>query len=299
MAGTLGALGNILSPSGRRGRLAVFCYHQVLKARDRYRAGEPTEEEFAQDIERIASYFNVLSFGEATRMLAANELPARAACITFDDGYANNHSLAAPILQAAGVPATFFVAGGAVDTGIMWNDLVIEAISSAGGDLSTVSAHIADLKYRPTQERWDRAQQIYEEAVSGDLPRLMMTREMVRELSENGFEIGGHTINHPILKRLPVDEARDEINGCSDWVRSVTGSTPTSFAYPNGKTGIDFDERHLQIVADAGFDAAASTDWKLASAKSNLYSIPRVGPWWRQGHSFESGLLRSYVRSYV
>ncbi len=311
-------IANLFSPQGRRGRLAVFCYHQVLSDSDAYRAGEPTSHEFSQDVELIDDVFTLLPFGEAVTRLAAHTLPQRAACITFDDGYANNHSLAAPILEKAGVPATFFIAGGAVDDGVMWNDLVIEAIVGSGGapviakehaflelpeSASTksdiVAALLSQLKYRPMSERWDIACRLYRDNVSSDLPRLMMSREMVRDLSARGFEIGGHTLNHHILKELSDEKAYAEIKGCRDWVQSVTGTAPTAFAYPNGKTGTDFDKRHLGMVADAGFAAAASTDWALANSDTHPCSVPRIGPWWRQGRSLNSGLLRTYVRSYI
>ncbi|MDH3467238.1 MAG: polysaccharide deacetylase family protein [Gammaproteobacteria bacterium] len=311
-------IGNLFSPSGSRARLAVFCYHQVLISPDEFRAGEPTSVEFSQDVEFIDDVFTVLPFGEAVTRLRSNNLPKRAACISFDDGYQNNHSLAAPILEKAGVPATFFIAGGAVDEGVMWNDLVIEAIASSGGapkidddydflqlpnsateKSEIVAALLRQLKYRPMTDRWEIACRLYRDNVGSDLPRLMMTREMVNDLSARGFEIGGHTINHPILKELSEEEARNEIIGCRDWVQSVTGSMPTSFAYPNGRTGVDFDDRHLQMVADAGFGTAANTDWGLAKGQTSPYSIPRIGPWWRQGRNLETGLLRSYVRSYL
>ncbi len=99
-------IGNVLSPAGRRGRLAVFCYHQVLESPDEFRQGEPTAAEFADDVGIIASTFNTLTFDDAVTRMQEGTLPARAACITFDDGYANNHSLAAPILEKAGVPAS-------------------------------------------------------------------------------------------------------------------------------------------------------------------------------------------------
>ncbi|MEO1201363.1 MAG: polysaccharide deacetylase family protein, partial [Pseudomonadota bacterium] len=213
------AAGRVLSPAGSRGRLAVFCYHQVLEASDSIRTGEPTQDQFAADVERIRGAFTVLTFGEAVRRLKDGTLPSMAACLTFDDGYANNHALAAPVLEQAGIPATVFVAGGAVDVGVMWNDLVIESVAAAGawprlpepGDILEPEepglslARIADhllmqLKYRPVQERWDIARAIYAENVGGDLPRLMMRRTEVRDLADRGFEIGGHTISHPILK---------------------------------------------------------------------------------------------------
>ena len=309
---------SLFSPAGRRARLAVFCYHQVLNTHDEIRTGEPTSAEFAQDVKVIDGVFNVLSFAEAVQRLVSNSLPKRAACITFDDGYENNYSLAAPILEKAGVPATFFVAVGAVDEGVVWNDLVIEAVAHSVGALKVsdefeflklpdpdaaksdiVATLLAKLKYKPMNERWEISSRLYLDNVGGDLPRLMMTREMVRDLSIRGFEIGGHTIDHPILRELPDEEARQEILGCKDWVQTVTESAPTSFAYPNGKTGVDFDDRHLKMVADAGFSAACSTDWDLARINSNPYNVPRIGPWWRQGRSLESGLVRAYIRSYI
>ena len=126
-------LGGLLSPRGARGRLAVFCYHQVLDAPDPYRAGEPTVEAFDSDVATISEAFSVLSFGDAVERLASGTLPRRAATITFDDGYENNHRLAAPVLEKHGTPATFFIAGGAVDDGVMWNDLAIESVVAAGG----------------------------------------------------------------------------------------------------------------------------------------------------------------------
>ena len=141
--------------------------------------------------------------------------------------------------------------------------------------------------------------EMYRHNVRSELPRLMMTRDRVGDLHARGFEIGAHTINHPILKETPDDGAEREIFESREWVKTVTGSTPSSFAYPNGRTGTDYDERHVAMVEKAGFTAAASTDWGLAKATSHPLMLPRTGPWWRQGRSLSSGLIRGYVRSYL
>lgn len=295
------AAGNILSPGGDRARLIVFCYHQVLEKRDPLRPGEPDEAQFLNDVRLINSVFNVLPFVEAARKLKAGSLPKRSACITFDDGYANNFELAAPILQSVGVPATFFIAGGAVDTGVMWNDLVIESVSRSGSkdEKGNLAAILGGLKYRPMADRWDAAVEMYRNSVGSDLPRLMMTRDMVAGLARQGFEIAGHTINHPILKELSDDDARREIEDCATWIRDITGDAPTSFAYPNGVPGQDYTSAHSAMVREAGFEAAASTQWALAHRGSDSFSIPRVGPWWRQGRTLIGGLCRSYLKSYL
>jgi peptidoglycan/xylan/chitin deacetylase (PgdA/CDA1 family) len=309
----LRGLAAAFSPAGRGARLVVFSYHQVFDSPDPLRPGEPDTRGFAADVATIASIFRVLTVGEAARRMADGTLPARAACITFDDGYANNHRLAAPILEAAGVPATFFVAGGAVDAGIMWNDLIIEAVARRRGEavlLDGADLRAADdadagafanrivqrFKYESFEDRAGIAARIFTETTEqAESPRLMMTRAMVAELAKRGFEIGGHTMNHPILEKIGDDEARAEIEGCSAWIEEITGVRPESFAYPNGRPTTDFGPRHEAMVAQAGYRCAVSTEWSIADARSSLYRIPRVGPWWRQDRGLLLGLLRLYV----
>lgn len=295
------AAGSVLSPASRRGRLVVFCYHQVLTELDPLRPGEPDEAQFRDDIRLIGSVFNVLTFGEAAARLASGTLPRRAACITFDDGYADNFELAAPILRSAGMPATFFIAGGAVDAGVMWNDLVIESVARSGAAerAEELPAILRRLKYMPMAERWKESVRMFRETGDTELPRLMMTREMIANLANQGFEIGGHTINHPILKGMPDDVARKEIEDCSSWIQDVTNKTPVTFAYPNGIPGQDFDPKHEAMVRDAGFKAATSTRWAVAGPGSDPFEIPRIGPWWRQGRTLTVGLCRGYLRSYL
>ena len=312
-----GALGAALSPAGPRARLAVFTYHQVLRRRDALRPDEPDVREFTADIDLIARVFTVLPLREAAQRLTSDTLPARAACITFDDGYENNHSVAAPVLEAAGVPASFFIACGAIDDGVMWNDLLIEAVARCRGvprfaglsDIDTaplaplsgaalVRALLGATKYQPLQERLAGARRFFEENAGEAAPRLMMSREQVADLARRGFDVGGHTVHHPILKTLSDADARREIEDCSRWIEAVTGRKPTTFAYPNGRPGRDFAPAHAAMVAAAGYEMAVSTQWRLARRGCDRYSVPRLGPWWRQGRSLVGGLLRAQLASY-
>ena len=312
------ALGALLSPSGARARLAVFSYHQVLEKPDRLRLGEPDRARFLADIETIGQVFTVLPLPEAIERLEARTLPARAAAITFDDGYANNHELAAPLLERVGLPATFFVAGDAVDRGVMWNDLIIEGVRTRGSnwiveDLPELGAATVEsddaanvvtrilkfLKYQPLEKRWNLAEVFFRTNTGRDLPRLMMDRGKVTDLARRGFDIGGHTLHHPILKELTDENARSEITGCCRWIEDVTGQTARTFAYPNGIPHRDFGPEHAVMVKEAGFKGAVSTRWSVAGPGSDPYAIPRIGPWWRLGSSLTSGFLRAYGKSYV
>ena len=317
-ANLIRALGTLLSPAGQRARLAVFCYHQVIEHKDPLRASEPTVEEFRHDLETIGWLFNVLPLPEAVERLQSGTLPSRAACITFDDGYANNHQLAAPLLERAGLPATFFIAGGAVDEGVMWNDLVIEAARIKGSkwivdDLAELgqggpphenagpflSWVLPRLKYCHLERRFRIAEAFFRKNAEQELPRLMMDRCQVVDLARRGFDIGGHTISHPILKELDDNAARREIEGCRRWIEEVTGRAAVTFAYPNGIPGQDFGPEHVMMVRKSGFASAVSTSWAVARPDSNPLAIPRIGPWWRLGSRLAEGLVRAYGKTWV
>ena len=111
-----------------RGRLSVLILHRVLAAPDPLLPSEPTSAQFDALLGHVKRQFNVLPLTDAVSRLYAGTLPSRALSITFDDGYADNLTVAAPILKAHGLPATVFVATGCFVDGCMWNDMVIEAV---------------------------------------------------------------------------------------------------------------------------------------------------------------------------
>lgn len=118
---------NLLSPAGNRGRLSILIYQRALAAPDPILHGEIDAAAFEWQMLLLRDGFNVLPLGEACARLARGALPARAACITFDDGYAHNEQIALPILKRLGLPATFFVSTGYSDGGIMFNNVQLPA----------------------------------------------------------------------------------------------------------------------------------------------------------------------------
>ncbi|HZD53876.1 MAG TPA: polysaccharide deacetylase family protein [Woeseiaceae bacterium] len=312
------ALLGLLSPAGPRARLLILTFHQVLAEPDPLHRSTPHVRAFAEQMQWLKDYCTVLPLPEAADGLREGRLPARAACITFDDGYSDNHDNAAPVLGSLGLPATFFVTGGAAEDGIMWNDLVIEGVRRAGGALdlgdldlgshrlggdgerrAAIPAIIDKLKYRPLDERRAIAETVFSRAAGTPPPRLMMTRDQVASLAGRHFDVGAHTIHHPILKELSDGQARQEITDSRNWVRDVTGVAPRSFAYPNGRPGIDFTTGHEAMVREAGFSVAVSTRWAAATRGDSLFALPRFAPWERARSGYWSRLAKTLIRSYV
>jgi peptidoglycan/xylan/chitin deacetylase (PgdA/CDA1 family) len=294
--------------------LLVLIYHRVLPARDPLLPDEPDAAGFAAQLDVIGSLFNVLPLAEAVRKLRAGQLPARAVCITFDDGYANNCEVALPILKSRGMPATVFVAPGFLSGGRMFNDTVIEALRRAPAELDltrdgfgryelpdaaarvrAITAILPVLKYLPQAERIRRATMIAER-VGADLPDdLMMTEEQVRRLHRGGITIGAHTVNHPILANVDDATARREIVESKARLEQMIGAPVTSFAYPNGGPARDYTGRDVVLAREAGFEVAVSTAWGAATAAADPLQLPRIAPWDRTALRFGVRMVRAQL----
>lgn len=298
-----------MSPPGRGGRLSVFIFHRVLSEPDPLFPDEIHAKRFDTICSWIAQWCNVLPLDEGVARLGSGTLPARAAAITFDDGYADNFTVALPILSRHGLSATFFVATGFLDGGCMWNDMAIESIRrttliklpldklfGAGEpemplrDIREKSAAITlmidRLKYKPVDERSALVAQLALQAKANPPDDLMMTSDEVRGMRRAGMLIGAHTVSHPILAKLDQAGARHEILQSKRTLEDLLGEDVRLFAYPNGKPGVDFTAETAGIVRELGFDAAVTTRWAAARADSDAFQIPRFTPWDRNRFRF-------------
>lgn len=302
---------SILSPGGARGRLSAFIFHRVLPAPDPLQPSEPHAEQFDEMLGWIGSQFNVLPPLEACERLYAKSLPPRAAIITFDDGYRDNHDIALPLLRKHGMSAAFFVATGFLGGGAMFNDRVIEAIRCAPGPeldaaepgspalpLATdadrraaIEILIASVKHAAFDDRCRRLDDL--EAACGvrARPDLMMREVQVAALARAGMVVGGHTRNHPILCVLDEASARGEIEGGRDDLRAITGQPPRMFAYPNGKIHDDFERVHRGMVEAAGFSFAFTTHGGASLASDDPLLLRRHTPWSRTALRFKGQAL--------
>ena len=299
------------SPAGEKARLSILIFHRVLPKLDSLFPDEVHAQRFDAVCGWLKSWFNVLPLDQAVAHLNAGTLPARAACITFDDGYADNFHVAMPILQRHGLSATFFVATGFLNGGRMWNDTIIETIrgsTAAALDFSAlglgqypivtiaekqaaISTLVGQIKYLPVAARIAVTEQLSQLA-RVELPQdLMMTAQEVKALRNAGMQIGAHTVSHPILARLTHDEAYQEIQGSKLFLEELLGEHVGLFAYPNGKPGEDYLPESVEVVRNLGFDAAVSTKWGASCTGDDVFQIRRFTPWDRTKLRFGARLL--------
>ena len=307
-----------LSPRGQKARLSILIFHRVMPRKDDMSPSEPDVARFEQILSWVGQWFRVLPLQHGVRLLREGELPPRAMAITFDDGYADNHDVALPLLQKHGMSATFFIASGFLNGGRMWNDTIIEAMrftplremdlrgigDSPLGCLPIQSIEqrraaamhlIRTVKHLRPEARL-RAVEVIADRAECALPTdLMLSTAKLKSLRSAGMDIGAHTVSHPILASLDTTAARREIEAGRSELEAMLGERIAIFAYPNGKPQQDYTPRCVGLVKELGFEAAVTTAPGAMSIGTDPWQIPRFTPWdltrWRFGVRLMKNLL--------
>lgn len=176
-----------------QGRLTVITYHQVQDpAND---GSSVSTAHFRQQMEYLRQNYEVVGLADAVHRLAKGQTPQRLVSITFDDGYLDNSTTAAPIMHALGLTATFFVS-----TGMIGSE-------------------------RPFPHDVER----------GRPPQPHMTWDDLRKLVALGFDIGSHTCSHADLGSISLERATTELRESRARLESELGRPIRAFAFPYGR----------------------------------------------------------------
>jgi peptidoglycan/xylan/chitin deacetylase (PgdA/CDA1 family) len=236
-----------------------------------------TVEEFERQVVHLARSCEVIGLDDVLAALRARR--GRRVLVTFDDGYRDNFELAFPVLRAAGVPATFFLATGFLDRPRLswWDELAwmgagVEAVAA----YKRLPAFEGDAFLNRMGERTGRGR-----AGADAADGTWMTWDMAREMRDTGMAFGGHTVDHPVLARLPADRQEQEIRGCAQRLAEELAITMHAFSYPVGSPDA-FDETTKSLVREAGCDVAFGFAGGYARpGATDPLAIPRmtVGRW--------------------
>lgn len=296
-------------------RLAILIYHRVRNNTDPLTPYDMKAEQFDWEMRLLRQYFNVLSLDEAVSALENHTLPDRAVCITFDDGYTDQVEVALPILEKYDHPAAFFIPTGYLNGGCMWNDVVTETIRFYRGrelnltklnlglhKVSTVTekretiAHLLDIIKHFHPEKRKQVLDCMKMLIGFDVAKnLMMSANSIQLLSNAGMEIGCHSKMHPILTSLSDAEAGAEIRESKQILEEIVDKPVRYFAYPNGKPYEDYMPEHVEIVKQAGFEAALSTAKGVSTTESDIFQLPRFTPWDNNPTKFMLRLMSNYT----
>ena len=214
----------------------------------------------------------MVPLGEALERLKAGAgLPRRSVALTFDDGYADNLTLAVPLLERLALPATFFLVPGFLSKAARpwWEDLAC-ALNTATrpaleweGDSyplrdsrarsSAYASLTPRLQFRSAAARGEAMTEIVERLrPSRPLPDLIMGWDGARELVRRGFDVQAHTMTHAVLSEETAEEQQRDLRMARDELERALDVEITTVAYPHG-TARHYDRDTLTAAALAGY----------------------------------------------
>jgi len=301
------------SPAYRRCGLALV-YHRIAP---RGSAGEAPGygvecglpvDVFEAQMRFLLSHFRPVP----TRELLADEPGASRArfSVTFDDGYRDNLSLAAPVLARLGIPATLFASTDFIGTQRLfwWEQLggMLRATRESRLELAAVAPELRagwelpdqlELAGEPARERahWLISMALMRtppDAIEPALSRLahalrvshvkegrsapLLDWDDLRRWLAQGFDVGGHGASHANLGLASDALARAEIESCRRALERELGVSPVLFAYPYG--GPEHRSPAAErALADDGWRGAFTTELGLLGPRSAPLALPRFG----------------------
>ena len=117
----------------KRPEPVILMYHRVASLQFDPWGLSVSPLNFESQLARLSRRRDIFPLREFVACHLAGKLPPKAVAITFDDGYLDNLTAAAPILRTFGAPATLFLASGPMKVnGRYWWDELARIVFSPG-----------------------------------------------------------------------------------------------------------------------------------------------------------------------
>ena len=287
----------------------ILLYHRIVEDNTKYLDKGPGMHhhirDFEEEIPYLKKHYQVLPMDEVIAQIKSGKgFDRPTVAITFDDGYLDNYTLAYPVLKKYGIPATIYLTTSLIDTDERtWTDQIEHALLQTHREYFVVPALFGEqkisirtneekrticidlgskLKAVPDMRRKELLRDIFEGlGINGSnplerRPRIMLNWDEVREMAGNGITFGSHSHTHPILSRMPLQEAKEDILISKCIIEEQLGTKVKHFAYPNGRAE-DFSEELRRYCANIGFESVASVIYGVNdAAHGNEFALRRI-----------------------
>ncbi len=290
-----------------RPSLTILTYHRILPADHPARATEQpgmyvSPDALAMQLRVLKQHFTLIGLGDWLGLRASGaELPDRACCITFDDGWRDNYDYGLPVLVAAGVPATVFLVTDFIGSSYrFWPNRLAQLLGRlVVSDMRVLPAELCGLLVRagfvptgaPDIAQIDRviaackslsdaamislldAAESLVPVVAGGGSRDLLDETEILAMRDSGLvQFGSHSRRHTrLLPGLTPVQLEDELRGSRSRLEQMVGQPADIFCYPNG----DCSPAALALVRTV-YRAAVTTVPGWNGPQSDLHLLRRM-----------------------
>lgn len=272
----------------------ILMYHRISPDGS---PGTISVDQFRKQMKLIKRSFNPISLSKLIELHEQGITPKHAVAVTFDDGYSDFADYAFPILLEEKIPATLFITTGFVNGDVwLWPDQVKYVIESTEmrhpllipGLKGLLNVHDHPSKswhqicdYCMTIEdhkKLELIKNIYSE-LKVELPDKPPSRyrplnwKQLKEMVDQGLDVQSHSVSHPILTKVTVDQLDMEVALSRAHIYKNLGIDSQGFCYPNGQES-DFNQVVIDALNKSGYKYGV-TAYSDKSPIDKLWEIKR------------------------
>lgn len=248
-----------------------------------------TPATFEKQIAWLGNYVQFVDMDRAVDAIQRGTINgSRLAVITSDDGWRGFHIHAGRFLYQQGIPALVYVASVVlrypVPWFIRWKTLLTREPKAlrwlalrTGHDSATASpdtmiSYLTRCDLRMVESLWEKASDLFAVDLPSSTDEGYVLAEHLYNMLRCGIHVGAHTVHHVRLTSDRLEQAREEIEGSKRHLEEVIREPVNHFAYPYG----DHNEQVRQLVAQAGFRSAVTTQFGWNRCGEDLFRLHRV-----------------------
>lgn len=225
-------------------------------------------------------------------------LPRRPVAVTFDDGFADNAEIAAPIMERCGIRGAFYLTVGLIGTqDFPWYCRLRYAFRTTkrtewrGLNGSLRGFGNPSDRESALQQAWDYCAALAgtecakivttvekELAVMPLQSNIMMSWDQARRLRRAGHIVGSHTVWHPNLAYLPGEDALRELSESKKRLEEELSAPVLHFSYPHAALERHWTEKTVELSAQAGYRTATTTLSGPVVAGDSPLALRRIQP---------------------
>lgn len=217
----------------------ILMLHRVTEHRSRLLANrelEVTPDFLEQTILHYKEKgYRFVDMDEVTRVVKGGKQKQKFVCFTFDDGYADNYTMAFPIFKKYNCPFTINITTDFYERKALLWWYVLEDLGVTDDEFSALREDIFKLKNSEIEpffrKRFPQGNYSFEQTVR----QMALSAEQIKTLSDSGLcTIGNHTVSHPNLTTLSYAEQERQIVEARQKLEALTGKPVQHLAFPYG-----------------------------------------------------------------
>jgi peptidoglycan/xylan/chitin deacetylase (PgdA/CDA1 family) len=276
------------------GQRTIFPFYHVVSCNPqshiKHLYSYRSEKEFTKDLDDMLRYFEPVSVAD---YLKGESNRKRQMVLSFDDGLAECHQYIAPLLKRKGIPAIFFLNNDFIDNRDLFfrykASMLIDHIQQDRCRIiraseflvipeEQVNNAILMIKYkqRPLLDALSLHLEFDDAGYLRQHPVYMST-EQVNDLVNWGFQLGGHSTDHPEFFEMEPRMMAMQVNKSMKDLEKRFRVKPSGFAFPFTSDGVPrdvIDQILEEEIAEMVFGTAGL---KKTDTKNFIQRIPMEG----------------------